>query len=146
MLAGIVIAAIVFLGAMNSQNKPPSRLPSLASNQVESPSKNTNNESFDGWIYIGQVKNTSNSPTAKKTLISNSRSINSQIAPLKGNKVTVTKRVSFRQNRPQVPNFNHEEARLLGAIDKDKKVIIIDTFVATSISNFTTVWAKVRKV
>jgi hypothetical protein len=115
------------------------------SNQIESAAKKTNYENFDGWIFIGQVKNTSYSPTVKKPLISASRSINSPVVPLKGNKVTVMKRVSLRQNRPQAPNFNHEEAQLLGAIEKGKKVIIVDTFVVPSTSTFTAVWAKVRK-
>jgi hypothetical protein len=35
-LAAIVFVAIVFVSAMNSQDKPPSRLPSLASNQTSS--------------------------------------------------------------------------------------------------------------
>jgi hypothetical protein len=144
-LAAIGIIALVFVSAMNSQDKPPSRLPSLASNQTASLTPNINNENFDGWIFIGQVKNISYSPTVKKPLISGSRSIDLAVVPLKGNKVTVMKRVSLRQNRPQEPNFNHEEAQLLGAIDKGKRVIIVDTFVVASTSNFTAVWAKVRK-
>lgn len=83
-------------------------------------------------------------PLLKKTLISNANSINSPVAPLKGNKVTVTKRVSFRKNKPQAPNFNHEEAQLLGTVEKRKKVMILDTFIVP-INSITTVWAKVRK-
>jgi hypothetical protein len=144
-LAAIVLVTIVLFGAMKSQNKHPSKLPSLASNQTASLTPNTNNENFDGWIFIGQVENRSYSPPVKKPLISGSRSIDLPVVPLKGNKATVMKRVSLRQNRPQKPNFNHEEAQLLGAIEKGKKVIIVDTFVVPSTSTFTAVWAKVRK-
>jgi hypothetical protein len=143
-LAAIVIIPIVFVSAMNSQDKSPSRLPSLASNQIESSATKTNAKNLDGWIFIGQIKNPSSS-SVKKPLISASRSINSPAIPLKGNKVTVIKRVSMRQNRPQKPNFNYENIPLLGAIEKGKKVIIVDTFVVPSTSNLTTVWAKVRK-
>ncbi len=141
----LFVVAVVILGGtfMNGQNKPPSRMPS--SNHMTKLTPNTNDENFDGWIFIGQVKNTSYSPSVKKPLISGSRSIDLPVVPLKGNKVTVMKRVSLRQNRPQEPNFNHEEAQLLGAIEKGKKVIIVDTFVVPSTSTFTAVWAKVRK-
>lgn len=56
------------------------------------------------------------------------------------------KRVSLRKNRPQAPNFNHEEVQLLGAIDKSEKVMILNTFIVPSSSTFTAVWARVRKV
>ncbi|MFB8788754.1 MAG: TIR domain-containing protein [Potamolinea sp.] len=144
-IAAIVIVAIVVISAMNNQDKPPSKLPSLASNQIESPAIKTNYENFDGWIFIGQVKRTSYSPNVKKPLISASRSIDLPFVPWKGNKVTVIKHVSLRQNRPQKPNFNHEEVPLLGAIEKGKKVMIVDTFIVPSTSTFTAVWAKVRK-
>ena len=143
-IAAIVIFAIVFISAMNNQEKPSSRLPSLASNKIESSVGKTNSENFDGWIFIGQVQNSSYSSTVKKPLISGSKSIDLPVVPLKGNKATVTKRVSLRQNRPQAPNFNHEEAQLLGTIEKGEKVIILDTFVVPG-NSITTVWAKIRK-
>lgn len=68
-LAAIVIVVLVFVGAMNSQDKHPSRLPSLASNQTASLTPNTNNENFDGWIFIldfGQKRISSRGFLAKK--------------------------------------------------------------------------------
>jgi hypothetical protein len=139
--------AVVMLGGsfMNDQNKPPSRMPSPASIQTTKLTPNTNDENFDGWIFIGQVKNASDSPTTKKTLVGSSISIDSPVVPSKESEVTVIRSVSLRDNRPQKPNFNPKEQKLLGVIESGQKVIIVDTFVLPRNSSITSVFAKVRK-
>jgi hypothetical protein len=143
----VFVVAVVMLGGsfMNGQNKPPSRIPSAASNQTTKLTPNTNDENFDGWIFIGQVKNASDSPTNKKTLIGSSISIDSPVVPSRESEVTVIQSVSLRDNRPQKPNFNPKEQKLLGVIESGQKVIIVDTFVVPRNSSVTSVFAKIRK-
>lgn len=143
----VFVVAVVMLGGnfMNGQNKPPSRIPSAASNYTTKLTPNTNDENFNGWIFIGQVKNASDSPTTKKTLVGSSISIDSPVVPSRESQVTVIRSVSLRDNRPQKPNFNPKEQKLLGVIKSGQKVIIVDTFVVPKNSSVTSVFAKVRK-
>lgn len=143
-LAAIGLCAIVFIGAMNSQDKSPSKLPSLASNQIESPATETNSENFDGWIYIGKIRKTSKASTIKQPLIKGSNSIAPSVVASTGEVVTVIKDVNLRKDRPRKPNFNHEQAKLLGTLKRGKKMIVVDKFVVPSNSSETTVWLKVR--
>lgn len=140
---GIIFSVFVFFGAMSSQIKSLSRQDFLISDQTKTLTQNSNDENFEGWIFIGKVKNQSYSSTVKKSLIGDSRTITSPVVPVKGNKVTAIKRLNLRQNRPQKPNFNPENSKLLGAIDKGEKIMILDTFIVPDTS---TVWAKVRKL
>jgi hypothetical protein len=144
-LAAIVSVAIVFVSAMNSQDKPPSRMLSPASNHTNLITQNTNHENFEGWIFIGQVKNASDSPSSKKRLVGSSITIDSPIVPSRESKVTVIQSVSLRDKRPQKPNFNPKEQKLLSVIEPGQKVIVVDTFVVPKNSSVTSVFAKVRK-
>jgi hypothetical protein len=143
----VFVVAVVMLGGtfMNGQDKPPSRMPSPASNHTNLIKSNTNHENFEGWIFIGQVKNASNSPTTKKTLVGSSISIDPPVVPSKKSKATVIQTVSLRDKRPQKPNFNPKEQKLLSVIESGQKVIIVDTFVVPRNSSVTSVFAKVRK-
>jgi hypothetical protein len=143
----VFVVAVVMLGGtfMNGQDKPPSRMPSAASDHTNLIKPNKNHENFEGWIFIGQVKNASDSPTTKKTLVGSSISIDSPVVPSRQSEVTVIQSVSLRDNRPQKPNFNPKDQKLLGVIESGQKVIIVDTFVVPRNSSLTSVFAKVRK-
>ncbi len=78
-------------------------------------------------------------------MVGSSISIDSPIVPSREAKVTVIQSVSLRDQRPQKPNFNPKEQKLLSVIEPGQKVIIVDTFVVPKKSSVTSVFAKVRK-
>jgi gas vesicle protein len=101
---------------------------SPTSNQSLSPVPKTTPKTIaDGWMFLGNINNTSSSTLSGKPLIKGSQSINSSVVPSVGSIVTVrvTPGVTLRKNKPQAPNFNAKEQKALAVIKHREKLKIL---------------------
>lgn len=133
-VVGIILMLILGSIWANIQDINSSKSPSSTSKQTESLTINSN---YDGWIFLGRTNNSS-----ENSLNSNLTSISTAKMPSVGSVVTLVKPVNLRNDRPQKPNFNHEDQKVLSVIQNGEKVVVLDTFVVPG--NFA-VWAKIRK-
>ncbi|WP_017314677.1 YtxH domain-containing protein [Mastigocladopsis repens] len=104
----------------------------------------------DGWIFIGNVNQASNSLLLGKPLIKSSQSTDSSIVPSVGSIVTVTVKpgVTLRDNKPQAPRFSHQKQKALAILKPQEKLKILKVEFVTDPSTTqppTRVWAKVHK-
>ncbi|GAB1539407.1 hypothetical protein NUACC21_20730 [Scytonema sp. NUACC21] len=104
----------------------------------------------DGWIFLGNVNNASNTALVGKPLLQNSQSTDSRVVPSVGEIVTVivTPGVTLRENRPQAPNFSHKEQKAVSVLKPKEKLKILQVeFVPppSPTQKTTKVWAKVDR-
>lgn len=159
MILGVSIITVigVTLG-LNPQQNPLIRQ-SSASYQSVSPivetipeikSKTTSETITDGWMFIGNINKTLDSSLVGKPLIKSSKSTNSVIVPSVGSIVAVTVQpgVTLRDNKPQPPNFSHQEQKAIAILKPQEKLRILKVELIKLPSTTQSpikVWAKVRR-
>jgi hypothetical protein len=112
--------------------------------------KATPKPTANGWIFLGNINNSSAKAWVRKSLIKGSQSIDSPVVPSVGSIVTITAKtgVMLRKNRPQKPKFNPKEQKALGSLKPREKIKILKV---ESITPFNTtqpttkVWAQVHR-
>ncbi|NMG11234.1 apolipoprotein A1/A4/E family protein [Brasilonema sp. UFV-L1] len=132
---------LVMQSSASSQSLPPIS---------ETKSKTTPEAMTDGWIFIGNINETSDSVLVGKTLIKSSESSDSPIVPSVGSIVAVAVEpgITLRDNRPQPPNFSHQEQKALAILKPQEKLKILKLeFIKSPIITKSPikVWAKVYR-
>ncbi len=153
-ITGIIVGAvtITFMGVCLGLSPKQKFLgtQSLQFNQSISPGLETTPETIaQGWIFLGNINNASNSAMVGKPLIKGSQSTDSLVVPSVGSMVTVNVRpgVTLRNNKPEVPNSNHKQEKALAILKPREKLKILKVEFVSSNTTLSTkkVWAKVHK-
>ncbi|MBE9212281.1 hypothetical protein IQ247_06085 [Plectonema cf. radiosum LEGE 06105] len=151
-LIGAIIGAVAFIslgsisGFSPKENYEVITLRQPASNQ----SLTSTGEIADGWIFIGNINNTSTPAFSGKSLVKGSQSTDSPIVPSVGTIVTVNVEpgLTLRENVPQKPNFSYQEQKVLDVLQPPEKLKILKVeFITSSRTTkpVTSVWAKVYR-
>ncbi|QDL10433.1 hypothetical protein DP113_23215 [Brasilonema octagenarum UFV-E1] len=154
-IVGVTIISLIglTLGFIPKQNQLV--IKSSASSQSLSPISETTSirtapTMTDGWIFVGNINKASDSVLVGKTLIKSSQPTNSPIIPSVGSIVAVAVEpgITLRDNKPQPPNFSHQQQKALAILKPQEKLKILKVeFVKSSSTTESPikVWAKVRK-
>ncbi|MBW4446942.1 MAG: hypothetical protein KME38_08700 [Spirirestis rafaelensis WJT71-NPBG6] len=118
-------------------------------NQSISPTVETKPETVNqGWIFLGNINNASDSRLIGKPLIKNSQYTNSPVVPSVGSIVTVTVKpgLKLRKNKPNAAKFNYKEKPLAVLKPQEKlKVLKVEFITSNSTPLAKKVWAKVDR-
>jgi hypothetical protein len=101
-----------------------------------------------GWIFLGNINNASDSRLIGKPLIKNSQYTNSPVVPSVGSIVTVTVKpgLRLRKNKPNAAKFNYKEKPLAVLKPQEKlKVLKVEFISSNSTPLAKKVWAKVDR-
>jgi gas vesicle protein len=116
--------------------------------RLEATAKRIPERMTDGWIFLGNI-DTSDSVLVGKPFIKSSQSTNSPIVPSVGSLVLVNVQpgVTLRENKPQAPNFNHQEQKALAILKPQEKLKILqlELIKSSNSKSATKVWAKVNR-
>ncbi|NJM20313.1 MAG: DUF1664 domain-containing protein [Richelia sp. RM1_1_1] len=151
-LVGAIIGAVAFIslgsisGFSPKENYEVITLKQPTSDQSLTPTR----EIADGWIFIGNINNTSTPGFSGKSLVKGSQSTDSPIIPSRGAIVTVNVEpgLTLRENVPQKPNFSYKEQKVLDVVYPTEKLKILDVELIASpqvTKPITSVWAKVYR-
>ena len=118
-------------------------------NQSISPTGETKPETANqGWIFLGNINNASDSILIGKPLIKGSQYTNSSVVPSVGSIVTVTVKpgVRLRKNKPSSANFNYKEEALAVLKPQEKlKILKVEFITSNNTPLAKKVWAKVDR-
>ncbi|MBD0261746.1 MAG: hypothetical protein ICV78_03180 [Tolypothrix sp. Co-bin9] len=118
-------------------------------NQSISPTVETKPETVNqGWIFLGNINNTSDSTLIGKPLIKGSQYTNYPVVPSVGSIVTVTVKpgVRLRKNKPNAAKFNYKEKPLAVLKPQEKlKILKVEFLTSNSTPLAKKVWAKVDR-
>lgn len=118
-------------------------------NQSISPTGETKSETVNqGWIFVGNINNASDSILIGKPLIKGSQYTNSSVVPSVGSIVTVTVKpgVRLRKNKPSSAKFNYKEEALTVVKPQEKvKILKVEFITSNSTPLSKKVWAKVHR-
>lgn len=103
----------------------------------------------DGWIFLGNLNNTSASKLGRKSLTKASQTTSSSLVPSVGSIVTVTAKqgVRLRKNFPQEPNFNYQEQKAIATLKAGEKLKIlkVESLTPNTVQPVTKVWVAVSR-
>jgi hypothetical protein len=118
-------------------------------NQSISPTGETKPETVNqGWIFLGNINNASDSTLIGKPLIKGSQFTNSPVVPSVGSIVTVTVKpaVRLRKNKPNAAKFNYKEEALAVLKPQEKlKILKVEFITDNNTPLAKKVWAKVHR-
>ncbi|MBF2018450.1 MAG: hypothetical protein IGS23_25285 [Rivularia sp. T60_A2020_040] len=157
-LIGAVIGAVAFISLGSISGFSPkqnyevitSMQSGIAKVPVSDQSLTSIAEIADGWIFIGNINNTSTPAFFRKSLVKGSQSTDSPIVPSVGTIVTVNVEpgLILRENVPQKPNFSYKEQKVLDVVYPTEKLKILDVELIASpqvTKPMTSVWAKIYR-